>query len=71
MTVQLPAEPPVELRVESCRRDVDACMDLCRFVLEQAGMETSIERCRVELAADEVHLSYAYYYDPYSQGWCL
>src|SRR5678815_1785456 len=27
-----PAEPPVQLRIESCRVDVDACLDLCTML---------------------------------------
>ena len=33
-----PADPPLELRIESCRVDVDACADLCQIVMERAHL---------------------------------
>lgn len=33
VSVASPAPPPVQLRIESCRLDVDACTDLCTYEL--------------------------------------
>lgn len=33
VSVDTPAPPPAQLRIESCRLDVDACMDLCVYEL--------------------------------------
>lgn len=33
-----PSDPPLVLRIESCRLDVDACPDLCQLVMERAGL---------------------------------
>jgi hypothetical protein len=62
ITVALPGDPPLELRVESCRRDVDYCPRLCRFVVERAGIDTFPDHCAVTLATNTLTVAYAHTY---------
>ena len=36
--VDTPADPPLQLRIESCRVDADACMELCRMLMTRASL---------------------------------
>jgi hypothetical protein len=63
--LSLPAnDPPLELRIESCRRDVDACLQLCAFLIEDPFFITH-DVCRVRFLPDLVQVSLTF-----SQGWC-
>ncbi|MBX3156499.1 MAG: hypothetical protein KF773_10905 [Deltaproteobacteria bacterium] len=42
-----PAEPSMQLKIESCRRDVDACTDLCLSAMQKAGLGGSYVACEV------------------------
>lgn len=54
-------EPPMRLRVESCRVDVAVCKSLCQAVLdEHSGVFAVVTTCDVEFAGDEVRLAIHY-----------
>ncbi len=65
LTVGLPGDAPLELRVESCRRDADACPLLCSFVVERE-LEIYVARCEVTLSTTTLTVAYAQ-----TQGSCL
>ncbi len=58
-TVDTPAEPALQLRVESCRLDADACMELCRILMTRAQLPGP-STCDVEFQGDEVHVATGY-----------
>jgi hypothetical protein len=53
-TVDTPADPPLQLRIESCRADVDACMELCTMLMTRAGLPAP-EQCAVEFRSTTVY----------------
>ena len=56
----LPADPPLQLRVESCRVDADACLDLCGMLMTRAGLQAP-SSCAVTFQfGDTVHASASY-----------
>lgn len=61
VTVPMPADLPMEFRIETCRMDADACVDLCQLALERNGVSnaTSIS-CDVTFAPDQVAAKIAY-----------
>src|SRR5262245_4290589 len=36
--VSLPTDPPLQLKIEGCRVDVDACGQVCEMVMQRAGL---------------------------------
>src|SRR5262245_49583708 len=52
--VSLPAEPSLQLRIESCRLDVDACTELCAMVMQRSGIGNGPTSCKVEFFDDSV-----------------
>jgi len=56
--VGLPADPPLQLRIESCRADVDACLDLCTMLMTRAGLPAP-SGCSVTFD-DQVHAAASY-----------
>jgi len=60
MTVETPADPPLQLKVESCRVDVDACPALCAEAMLRAHINYSPDSCDVGFAGDTVHMHVRY-----------
>ncbi|HUS27515.1 MAG TPA: ferritin-like domain-containing protein [Kofleriaceae bacterium] len=56
--VDLPADPPLDLRVESCRLDADACRAMCNMLMSRAGL--SAGTCAVEFHDQAVKAVSAY-----------
>jgi len=53
--VSEPAAPPMQLRIDSCRADADACGDLCVMAMQDADLGASTPKsCAVEFADDVV-----------------
>lgn len=52
--VATPADPPLQLRIESCRVDADACMDLCQMLMTRASLP-SPRTCEVTFEDGDVH----------------
>jgi hypothetical protein len=49
------ADPRLQLRIESCRVDVDACHDLCTVAMKQA-----VDECSVSFQPDTALVKVAY-----------
>jgi hypothetical protein len=49
--------PPMELRVESCRADVDTCPDLCQAVATEKSVIGSVTGCNVTFDAQHAYVS--------------
>jgi hypothetical protein len=60
LTIATPADPPLQLRVESCRVDIDACPALCSLAMERAQIHYSPESCEVGFAGDTVRMKVHY-----------
>jgi hypothetical protein len=54
-----PSDPPLQLRIESCRVDVDACMELCNLLMTRAQLPPP-NSCAVTFDGDDAHASAAY-----------
>jgi hypothetical protein len=50
---EVPSDPPLDLRVESCRLDADACRALCDLLVQRAGVPGG--SCTVTFEGDAVH----------------
>ena len=57
-TFDVPADPPLDLRVESCRLDADACHALCSMLMSRAGLATG--SCTVQFQGDTVKAASSY-----------
>ena len=57
---QTPSDPPLDLRVESCRVDADACKELCTMLMQRAGLSAP-DHCIVEFRDDTVDASASYW----------
>jgi hypothetical protein len=56
-----PADPPLQLRIDRCRVDVDACDDLCAETLERNSVLHFPTKCSVDFVGEvdvDVHVSY-------------
>lgn len=51
---------PLQLKIESCRVDVDACIRLCNTLLDDAQINGSMTGCAVTFQDNEVHAAVAY-----------
>ena len=49
------ARTALQLKIESCRVDVDACIRLCSTLLDDAQVFGSLTGCAVTFQDDEVH----------------
>jgi hypothetical protein len=67
-TIATPADPPIQLRVDSCRVDVDACSDLCALAAQSSANVTkaspfgvNVTKCDVSFDPTHayVHVEYA------------
>jgi hypothetical protein len=57
---KIDVDPPTQLKAESCRVDVDACMTLCVAMLAKANVASSPSTCDVTFDDDEVTAKIAY-----------
>ncbi len=55
-----PADPPLQLKIDSCRADVDACMALCQTVMSREGYQEPPESCDVTFIDEDVTMKVAY-----------
>ena len=60
LTIQTPADPPLQLRVEQCQVDVDACPQLCTLAAQRANLSVTPESCDVKFSTTEVQLDIKY-----------
>jgi hypothetical protein len=65
--LETPTDPPLDLRIESCRVDADACGDLCAMLMARSGL-SSPDQCRVQLDGNEVDASASYWVAISGQG---
>ena len=55
-TVDTPTDAPLQLRIESCRVDADACMELCSMLMTRAQLPAP-NTCAVEFRGTDVHVT--------------
>jgi hypothetical protein len=60
----MPADPPLQFRIESCKLDVDACTDLCTMVMQRSNLDGQETSCDVSFTSGSVSLKI--YYDQYN-----
>ena len=61
LTIETPTDPALDLRVESCRVDVDACPALCELALERVKLGTfGVNSCKVGFAGAVVLMDVNY-----------
>lgn len=65
-TSNVKTDPPFQLEAESCRVDIDACMQLCVSMLRRAGISSSPDDCDVTFSGDEVTARITY--ETYGSG---
>jgi hypothetical protein len=58
--IHTPADPPLQLRVESCRLDIDACPDLCAMEMVRDNVNGQQSGCDVSFQGDTVHVKISY-----------
>ncbi len=68
LTFERPADPPLELHIEQCRVDVDACNDLCRMAMDREGLPGWLSACKVTFEGDVVHVDLAHTYSVDNPG---
>ncbi len=59
-TVQTPADPPLQLHINSCMVDAEACIDLCRETMQRNNLTSSPTRCDVEFGDASVQIDVSY-----------
>ena len=59
VTISDPA-PPMQLRIESCRVDIDACMDLCNATARANNIFATVIGCNVSFDASETYVALDY-----------
>ena len=60
LTINTPADPPLQLKVDQCKVDVDACPPLCALAAQRADLTQSPESCDVKFNDTEVQLDIKY-----------
>jgi hypothetical protein len=60
VTKQPSSQPSMQLKIESCRVDVDACIRLCTALLDKTEVGGSLTGCAVTFEGDEVHAAVTY-----------
>jgi hypothetical protein len=55
-----PADPPMDLRLQNCRIDVDACTDLCALAMQRANIQGAPTKCSATFDDDLVSLGVSY-----------
>lgn len=58
--IQTPADPPMELRIESCQLDLDACQAVCDMAMSRHGISETSTSCGIafEPLSIAVHVAY-------------
>jgi hypothetical protein len=51
---------PLRYKIESCRADVDTCIELCSAMMTNAKLTGDLTGCAVTFEGDEVHAAVAY-----------
>src|SRR5438045_290151 len=64
------SDPPTQLRLDSCRIDRDACMDLCALVLQRDHVPVPPTGCAVEFAGATVRVLVPYATQRLFNGGC-
>lgn len=54
VTFLRPADPPLELSIERCLRDADACRDLCLMAMDRQEYAGWLSACKVTFEGDDV-----------------
>jgi hypothetical protein len=60
LTISTPADAPLQLRVDQCQVDVDACPALCSLAAQRANLTQTPQSCDVKFGATEVELDIKY-----------
>jgi outer membrane murein-binding lipoprotein Lpp len=61
LTINEPADPALQLSVDSCRVDVDACPSLCALALERVKIQSfGVNGCKVGFADAKVLMDVDY-----------
>src|SRR4051812_906716 len=60
LTINLPTDPSLQLKVESCRVDVDACPSLCAMAMQRTAINYIPDACTVGFTGDEVSMKVTY-----------
>lgn len=58
--LDMPADPALQLRIDSCHVDVDACEALCSMALRRAGLVGELTSCKVKLHPDAASVKVTY-----------
>jgi hypothetical protein len=58
--IEEPADPPMQLRIDSCRLDVDACRELCIMAMQRADIGAAPSACEVTFLGNDVTAEVAY-----------
>ena len=63
LTIETPTDPALQLRIDSCEVDVDACPALCSLALERISLPAAaVNSCKVGFAGAKVLMDV--YYTP-------
>ena len=65
LTASEPADAVLQLKIDSCRLDVEACPPLCGELMDRANVNQSVKACSVTFAGNEVTaiVQYTIYHD--------
>jgi hypothetical protein len=55
-----PADAVLQLKIDSCRADVDACFPLCHELLQREGVQSGVNKCEVLFGDSGVTASVTY-----------
>jgi len=58
--LDMPADPALQLRIDSCHVDVDACEALCSMALGRAGLVAELTSCKVKHHPDAASVKVTY-----------
>jgi hypothetical protein len=60
-----PADPVLQLKIDSCRADVEACRPLCAELMTRANVNEGVQDCSVTFEDGDVHavVTYSIYHD--------
>src|SRR5262245_58252815 len=58
--IQTPADPSLQLKIDSCRVDVDACNELCAMAMQRSGIPGGPTGCKVEFQGSVVAVAVRY-----------
>ncbi len=60
LTINTPADPSLQLKVDQCQVDVDACPPLCALAAQRADLTQTPTSCDVKFSDTEVQLAITY-----------